>query len=324
LWLEITARHEPAGVLMVRSVNNRLSKTAAVVLLLLAASSAVVVLAAVTLTYFIADGLETSVRLRWETASELDNAGFYVRRSLTQSGSFVRISAFIPSRGDSLIGATYAYTDTDVLIGTVYWYQLETVDFSQNSQFYDPVSALPGSAFATQTAIAATPATATPTATGTATSANSAIPTLTRTATATFAPTGTSAYPGPATATQAAFQASPTSGSALGSTPASTASLPPDATASQAGQVGGDQALSTATLIPLPQFTFEFSTPVPAEASPAALAMAPGEDAENRASQPEPSPAGWFTPGRLLFLGFILLVWVILGAWFIFSMKRMQ
>ncbi len=309
---------------MVRSVNNRLSKAAAVVLLLVAASSAVVVLAAVTLTYFIADGLETSVRLRWETASELDNAGFYVRRSLSQSGSFDRISAFIPSRGDSLIGATYAYTDTNVIIGTVYWYQLETVDFSQNSQFYDPVSAVPGSASATQTAIAAAPATVTPTATRTATSANSATPTLTRTPTTTFAPSSTSAYPGPATATQAAIQASPTSGSAPGNTPASTAGLTPDAAASQTGQVGGGQALSTATLIPLPQFTLEFSTPTPAEASPAALAMAPEEDAENGASQPASSPAGWLTPGRLLFLGFILLVWVILGVWFFFSMKRMQ
>lgn len=284
----------------------------AVAVLVMAAAGVFAVRAAVTLAYFIAQGLDNSVRLTWETATELDNAGFYVRRSLLQNGSFNRISSFIPSRGDSLTGATYVFTDTNVVLGTLYWYQLETVDFSQNSQYYDPVSALPGSAAATQTAIASTPATATQTATATTTAA-----TATRTPTATPQPTSTLAYPGPATSTPPVIQATQ-SGISGTAAPTGVETLSADATSSQFGIGGGDQAGSTATLIPLPEFTLEFAT-----ATPAAVAMAQQGGPQVPPAQ-SAAASGWLTPGRLLFLGFILLVWVILGVWFYLSMKRVQ
>jgi hypothetical protein len=32
----------------------------------------------------------------------------------------------------------------------------------------------------------------------------------------------------------------------------------------------------------------------------------------------------WFTTERLIFLGFILLIWVILGGWFYLSYRRLE
>lgn len=291
--------------------------------LLAAASSVFIVKAAVTLTYFIAQGQANSIRLTWETASELDNSGYYIRRSLTETGTYNRISAFIPSLGDSLVGATYYYTDTNVTIGTVYWYQLESVDFSQNSQFYDPVSAVAGSDFATQTAIARTPTATASTPTATAT-VNTATPTSTRTATQIPAATATGAYPGPATSTLPVFQSSPTAVNPVATVPA-TSSLPtPIAGTSTATAAPGEANTGAATLIPLPEITLIFETPEPDTATPAAIAMSSGEQASPAIAESASSSSGWLTPGRLIFLGLILLVWVILGVWFFVSMKRVQ
>jgi len=97
----------------------------------------------VILTSFTAIGDDEVVWIEWETASELDNAGFYVWRSLSEDGTYSRVSQFIPSEGDPLTGAFYEFEDTDVANGTRYWYKLETIDLSQNSAFYGPVSAEP-------------------------------------------------------------------------------------------------------------------------------------------------------------------------------------
>jgi hypothetical protein len=293
----------------------------AVLIILSAAWSVIAVKAAVTLTYFVAQGQADSIRLTWETASELDNSGYYIRRSLTQTGQFNRISSFIPSIGDSLIGATYFFTDTSVTIGIVYWYQLESVDFSQNSQLYDPVSAVAGSAFATQTAIARTPTATVSTATATTISATA---TSTPIRTATQAPTSTGAYPGPATSTLPVLQPASTTIPPGGGNLASTELPTADLTNSSAALTAGNAAPGTATLIPLPEITLEFSTPAPGSSTPGAIAMGSGAQAGPTSADTGPSSSGWLTPGRMVFLGLILLVWVLLGVWFFFSMKRVQ
>jgi len=71
---------------------------------------------------------------------------FYVLRSLSETGTYSRISNFIPAEGD-LGGAMYEYIDDDVQAGTTYYYKLEAVETNGSSEFHGPVSArmpLPG------------------------------------------------------------------------------------------------------------------------------------------------------------------------------------
>lgn len=292
-------------------------------LLGLASATVMGVWAAVTLQRFGPIVLPSSIRLEWETASELDNAGFYLRSGPSTSGPFTRISTFIPSRGDSLAGATYAFTDTNVVIGTTYFYELEAVALNQVSTFYGPVSAALLDVAGTQTAtvIVSGPtrtATATATAAATAThTAAAATPTATQAA-ATAVPTVTSAYPGPATSTlpSGAAQSSPTAGGNLQPTPETSGT--PDVFANQ-GSAPGNASSATATLIPLPEITLQFATP-----TPAAVAMASGETASGEPSPGEENTTGWLTPGRAVFLGLLALIWVILGVWFYFSLRKLH
>src|SRR4030067_191501 len=82
-------------------------------------------MAAVDLLYFLAESGTGHVLLKWETASELNNAGYYVTRSLDIAGPFLRITGFIPARGDGITGAYYEYFDTNAVIATNFYYFLE-------------------------------------------------------------------------------------------------------------------------------------------------------------------------------------------------------
>ena len=78
-----------------------------------------------------------SVTLAWETASEIDNAGFHIWRSDSEDGEYVRITdALISAQGDSVTGASYVYEDLDAS-GTGYSYKLEDIDYSGVSTFHD-------------------------------------------------------------------------------------------------------------------------------------------------------------------------------------------
>lgn len=97
--------------------------------LLLVALLAAVVLMVVTATGT-AFGAAT-VTVEWSTASELNTAGFNLYRGDTQDGPFTRINAeLIPASPDPLIGGSYVFTDTAVVAGRTYYYQLEDVETS--------------------------------------------------------------------------------------------------------------------------------------------------------------------------------------------------
>jgi hypothetical protein len=85
------------------------------------------------------------ILLSWETGSEVDNAGFNIWRSEVADGPYTKLNdALIPAEGDSESGASYTYTDTDVVKGVTYYYKLEDVDIYGVSTFHGPVSATPG------------------------------------------------------------------------------------------------------------------------------------------------------------------------------------
>jgi len=97
------------------------------------------------LSGFTATSLSDRILLQWQTASELDNAGFHLWRGDRADGFHARITdAMIPAEGGPAWGAEYAYEDWDVEPGTTYFYQLEDIDTAGVRTFHGPASAWPG------------------------------------------------------------------------------------------------------------------------------------------------------------------------------------
>jgi hypothetical protein len=67
--------------------------------------------------------------VRWSTETEVGTAGFNVYRASNQDGPWEKInSRLIPGSTDPLRGGSYVYTDTNVIAGVTYWYELEEVE----------------------------------------------------------------------------------------------------------------------------------------------------------------------------------------------------
>ena len=100
----------------------------------------------VTLTSFIATVSDGKVELKWETASEIDNAGFNIWRSETEAGEYVKITDnLIPAQGSDY---QYSFTDDAVVKGNTYYYKLEDIDLYGVATFHGPVSArMPNNSF---------------------------------------------------------------------------------------------------------------------------------------------------------------------------------
>ncbi len=271
--------------------------------------------AAVTLVSFTASAGLDEVLLDWETATELDNAGFYIRRGINQSGPFTRISPFVPSEGDPLIGAFYLWVDDTVVNGTTYWYQLEAVDLSQNSEFYGPVSATPGEFDPTGSPTATRTPTRTVTPTGPTSTATSTIPPVTTTPGTQASSTPSSAYPAPATATAiptavqfpTAVQLPTNTGLPGTAGPLPSVELPEAA-------VSG-----TITLVPFPELTLTF---------PEGGIILPGTPSETQTPTPtaESGASGisWFPLGGILLVVILVLIWGLLGGIFYLSFRRVS
>jgi hypothetical protein len=270
--------------------------------------------AAVTLVYFRASSASNGVLLEWETASELDNPGFYVNRSLSQNSGYTRVSDFIPTSGEPLLGGYYQFIDTNVVNGTTYWYKLESIDTQSISEFYEPpVSAVAGTSgtgmpTATRTALASNTRTATPTATATA-----------RTRTPTVTPTR-----GVRSQTPTATYSNPYPSAPNGSGIQQPIQPPPAATPANqeqpaSGILTDTQAIpisGTATLIPFPEITMEF--PVLSVSEPG-IPTPPSMPATKL-----PDLLQWVTPTRVLIVIFILFVWLFLGGWFYSTIRRLE
>jgi len=81
-----------------------------------------------------------TVVVEWSTASELDTAGFNLYRSDGPDGPFARVNReLIPASPDPLLGGSYSFTDTDVVAGHTYYYQLEDVETSGTTTRHGPI-----------------------------------------------------------------------------------------------------------------------------------------------------------------------------------------
>ena len=184
--------------------------------------------AAVDLLYFRTQPGQNSITLQWETATEIDNAGFYIQRSLEIDAGYQRITNFITSQGDQFTGHYYEYIDQTVSSGIIYYYKLEMISAGGNSEYSDAVNGIINVSTPTTTTTQAI----NPTNTTTPTSTN-----LVNTATATST----------RTATAVSTRSNPTPSSTLPAVPTQT--IAPAYTPSQT---------PTTTLMPLPAITLIF------------------------------------------------------------------
>ncbi|MFM9952313.1 MAG: T9SS type A sorting domain-containing protein [Saprospiraceae bacterium] len=82
----------------------------------------------IELTGFSATATKDHILLNWETATELNNAGFEVQRSSNDGRDFSAI-AWIEGAGTTQESKTYIYKDFDVKPGVRYTYRLMQLDF---------------------------------------------------------------------------------------------------------------------------------------------------------------------------------------------------
>lgn len=192
----------------------------------------------------------TQTKVVWKTASEVNNAGFYILRADSQNGPFARVSTRLIASHCAAqavcANPNYDFTDSPPTYQT-YYYKLQSVDLSGGTADFGPVAAQ-----------AAAAPTATPTATATRTFTS--VPTTTRTPTTAAQPTMTitpapsrtstrppsvaaSATPPPSAPSAATGAASPPTNRTATPRPAAGGLLPvPTASPSMAStpEMGGD------------------------------------------------------------------------------------
>ena len=81
------------------------------------------------------DPLTGQVVITWETQSELNNAGFFIKRAEHKTAQFVPVNpTMIPGAGTTSEKQSYTYTDTTAKPNIVYYYQIEDVSLDGNRQ----------------------------------------------------------------------------------------------------------------------------------------------------------------------------------------------
>ena len=76
-----------------------------------------------------------AVVITWATQSELNNAGFFIKRSQQRNGEFKVINAtMVAGAGTTSEKQFYTYTDTTAQPNVVYYYQIEDVSLDGNRQ----------------------------------------------------------------------------------------------------------------------------------------------------------------------------------------------
>ena len=81
------------------------------------------------------DPMSGAVVITWETQSELNNAGFFIKRSEVKNGKFVAVNpTMIAGAGTTAEKQSYTYTDASAKPNVVYYYQIEDVSLDGNRQ----------------------------------------------------------------------------------------------------------------------------------------------------------------------------------------------
>lgn len=109
----------------------------------------------VELTSFSASAGDRRVTLRWSTASEIENAGFAILRSIEKENGYREIDSYLSNNelrgaGNSSQTQNYSYTDASVTNDLTYWYKLVDVDVNGIRTEHGPISATPQAALVDQ------------------------------------------------------------------------------------------------------------------------------------------------------------------------------
>ncbi|MFP4548200.1 MAG: lamin tail domain-containing protein [Fidelibacterota bacterium] len=95
----------------------------------------------VTLSSFTAKYQQDKVLIQWTTESEMNNMGFNLYKGESEKGEFQKINtSIIPGAGNSSTQNNYSFTDTEVIPGRAYYYQLEDVTYSNQTKKHDKIS----------------------------------------------------------------------------------------------------------------------------------------------------------------------------------------
>lgn len=93
----------------------------------------------VELSAFKAEAKENTIALLWETASEINNAGFEVERS--ENGKTFKAISFVEGKGTTVETNRYSFTDATAQKGKNYYYRLKQVDFDGSFEYSQIVTA---------------------------------------------------------------------------------------------------------------------------------------------------------------------------------------
>ncbi|MEO6323204.1 MAG: hypothetical protein ABIT01_19830 [Thermoanaerobaculia bacterium] len=86
------------------------------------------------------DSPDPKITLKWSTASEVDNYGYFVFRGEDEKGPFqVLNERAIPGAGNSEVPRDYRYEDHAVTMGKTYFYYLESVSTMGAKEKFSPV-----------------------------------------------------------------------------------------------------------------------------------------------------------------------------------------
>lgn len=97
---------------------------------------------AVDLLDFTGERSDTGVTLAWQTANEIENLGFNLYRSTSETGTRVKLNAgLIPTNvmPGSLVGASYSYDDLTAISSQPYYYWLEDVEAGGKTTLNGPI-----------------------------------------------------------------------------------------------------------------------------------------------------------------------------------------
>lgn len=256
---------------------------------------------AITLVSFYVeyDSTTDKVIVVWETASELDTAGYFVWRSNEENGTYESISPFQQAEG-GLVSTIYEWEDQSVVKGNIYYYKLEEINTDNVSVlFYGPIRFDYFSP--TATATSSTSQTGTPAATATRTL--SASPTSIPFRTATLVPTST----------QSIFTVTPLPESFVHETQTAEALI--------------QEAVPitvTATLQPLPPLQLLFPAPtVTSTQSELAMLQLTGSE-ESRVTAPSYEVRANLTSRVWLLGGIVLLLWIMLSTFLVLYLHKAQ
>lgn len=97
---------------------------------------------AVQLLDFTTVVIEGGIEVVWETATELNTVGFNLYRAPTETGAWTQLNTnVIPGQAfGGVLGATYAFLDTDANPNALYYYRLEEVATNDARTFYGPIT----------------------------------------------------------------------------------------------------------------------------------------------------------------------------------------